>query len=71
MRLVDSPSQWEAEYDKFDPYEGHEFNVHGHYSYDKLNLRKRRFEVVDDALHPGYQFLEIIELYQEVRYTSQ
>eukprot|EP00117_Sycon_ciliatum_P004793 scpid86964/ scgid9014/ Mammalian ependymin-related protein 1 len=66
----DSPVQWEAGYAMFNPREGHEFTVHGRYSYDKLNLRKRRYEEVDDIMHPDYQFLEVIELFKdEKRYV--
>ena len=50
----------------YDPTLGHQFAVRGRYSYDKINLRKRRYEVVDEG-HSTYQYLEVIELFLEVR----
>lgn len=63
---LDSPAQWDAHFDMFDPAEGHEFYVHGYYHYDKTGLRKARFEEVDEGRNSSYRFVEQIDLYAEV-----
>ena len=70
LPCTDSPPQWEAHYSLFDPVEGHEFSVYGRYHYDKTNLRKARFEEIDEGRNTSHRYLEVIELYREVsRYS--
>ena len=50
----------------FDPEQGHEFYVSGHYHYDKTGNRKARFEEIDEGRNSSYEYVEQIDLYNEV-----